>query len=160
VKAPLLAGLLLTGSGLHAQEAPVADPMIPVRHGYAFDRPELLQQQRIFGLAHGVHLLLSACHDKNENADAAQRAYASWHERQREAIGAVRAALAAHHFGAQAGQAQWQDVARALGLRETVYPSLGAISLQEACATLPAALAQERYDFAAQLDTPRDAARE
>lgn len=159
MKALLLACLLLAAPGVRAQDAPADPPLAPVRLGYAFDRPDILLRQRIFGLAHGVHLLLSACHDKNENADAAQQAYATWHERQRETIGAVLTALAAHHFDAQAARAQWRDVARTLGLRETVYPSLGAVSLQEACATLPAALVQERYDFASQIDARHDDAR-
>jgi hypothetical protein len=119
--------------------------------GYAFDNPDLLLRQRIFGLAHGVHLLLSACLDKNENAEAAQLAYDVWHAAQERELDGVRGELAVHHFGAQAERAHWQDVARVLGLRETIYPSLGSISLPDACATLPQALMQPRYDFVEQL---------
>ena len=101
MKALLLACLLLAAPGVRAQDAPADPPLAPVRLGYAFDRPDILLRQRIFGLAHGVHLLLSACHDKNENADAAQQAYATWHERQRETIGAVlRYVSVTEHFAA------------------------------------------------------------
>ena len=157
----LLAGLLLATGSARAQDGPAAtEPLTPRQMGYVFDRPELLLQQRIFGLAHGVHLLLSGCLDKNENAAAVQQAYDAWHAGQRDVLESVRVALAAHHFGEQASRVQWQDVARALGLKETIYPSLGTVTLQEACATLPEALTQSRYDFAAQLETIHDPARQ
>ncbi len=157
----LLGGLLLAGGSVRAQDGlPAAEPLSPLHLGYAFERPDLLLQQRIFGLAHGVHLLLSGCLDKNENAVAAQQAYDAWHAAQREALDAVRITLAAHHYGDQAGRAQWQDIARVIGLKETIYPSLGAIPLSEACATLPEALSQPRYDFAAQLEMIHDVSRQ
>ena len=114
----LLGGLLLAGGSVRAQDGlPAAEPLSPLHLGYAFERPDLLLQQRIFGLAHGVHLLLSGCLDKNENAVAAQQAYDTWHAAQREALDAVRITLAAHHYGDQAGRAQWQDIARVIGLK-------------------------------------------
>ncbi|MFN3883620.1 MAG: hypothetical protein ACK4Q4_02540 [Rhodocyclaceae bacterium] len=131
----------------------VMESLVPVRHGYAFDQPDILLRQRLFGLAHGVHLLLSACLDKDENAAAVQRAYDEWHAAQEPAIEAVRAALAEHHFGARAASAGWQDIARVLGLKETIYPALGTVSLTEACATFPEALGRPAYDFATQLGT-------
>lgn len=131
---------------------PAADtPPLAVRYGYAFEQPDMLLRQRLFGLAHGVHLLYSACLDKNLNAAAVSQAYQAWHAAQAPAIESVRAALADHHFGAQAARAGWQDIARALGLKETIYPSLGAVSLAEACATLPMALSRPAYDFATHL---------
>lgn len=130
---------------------PLREPPTPVRLGYAFEDGDILLRQRIFGLAHGVHLLLSACLDKNENAEQAQQAYDAWHAAQGPAIEAARLALAGHHFGPQADRTRWQDVARVLGLKETIYPALRAVSLREACATLPLALAQPTYDFARQL---------
>ncbi|WP_126447208.1 hypothetical protein [Sulfuricystis multivorans] len=128
-----------------------AKGVVPVRHGYAFDQPDILLRQRLFGLAHGVHLLLSACLDKNENAEAVQRAYDAWHTAQEPALEALRASLAEHHFGAQAPHAGWQDIARVLGLKETIYPALGTVGLEEACATLPLALSRPSYDFVTQL---------
>lgn len=151
--------LLLAVPPVQAEEAvPAGESLVPVRLGYAFDNPDILLRQRIFGLAHGVHMLLSACLDKNENAAAAQQAYDAWHTAQEKVIEGVRGMLAAHHFGNEAERAHWQDIARVLGLKETIYPSLGGVSLQEACATLPQALAQPRYDFAAQLESTNDLA--
>jgi hypothetical protein len=161
VKRLLFVLSLLAATGARAEaeaEASMPEPLMPVSIGYGFDTPDILLRQRIFGLAHGVHLLLSACLDKNENADAAQQAYDAWHAAQEKALDGVCGMLAEHHFGAQASRAHWQDVARALGLKETVYPSLGEIPLQEACATLPQALAHSRYDFAAQLQLANDPA--
>ncbi len=151
LKSWLLALSLLAAPVLAEEAGQVQEPLTPVRLGYAFDDTDILLRQRIFGLAHGVHLLLSACLDKNENAEAAQQAYDAWHATQEKLLDDVRGELAVHHYGGQASRVHWQDVARVLGLRETVYPSLGDIPLQEACATLPQALMQPRYDFVEQL---------
>lgn len=156
----LLRLLALLAVGIaHAEEAVrTPEPPAPLKIGYAFDNPDILLRQRIFGLAHGVHLLLSGCLDKEANADAAQTAYDSWHAAQRDSLEGVRRALADYHFGAAAASTYWQDIARALGLKETIYPSLGTLTLHEACATLPQALAQPRYDFASQLERIDDTA--
>ncbi len=151
--------LLLVAAIAQAEEATsTGDLLVPVRSGYVFENPDLLLRQSVFGLAHGVHLLLSACLDKNENAAAALEAYAAWHATQEKVLDDVRGTLAVHHFGVQAERAQWQDIARVLGLKETIYPSLGGIGLTEACATLPQALAQPHYDFNAQFDLANDPA--
>jgi hypothetical protein len=154
-----LVWLLLAGSCAFAEDTPPPDNderLVPQHVGYTFEQPEILLRQRIFGLAHGVHLLVSSCLDKSEHAAATQQAYDTWYAQQHEAITTVRTALAEHYFGTAAARADWQDIARVLGLKETVYPSLGAVSLQEACATLPQALTQARYDFTAQLELAND----
>ena len=154
-----LFALIMSGLGAALAAEDVADaedptaPPIASRFGYAFERPEMLARQRIFGLAHGVHLLYSACVDKNLNVAAVERAYQAWHAAQAPALEALVNMLRAHHFGPQAARAGWLDIARALGLKETIYPSLGAVSLEEACATLPQALERPAYDFARQLDS-------
>lgn len=152
--------LALACVGAWAEESvPVSDErLVPQHVGYSFEQPGILLRQRIFGLAHGVHLLVSSCLDQSEYAVATQAAYDTWHAQQHAAIATVRNALAEHHFGTAAARAQWQNIAQALGLKETVYPSLGAVSLQEACATLPQALTQARYDFTTQLDLADDTA--
>jgi len=144
--------------GARAEESvSVSDERPAPQHvGYSFEQPEILLRQRIFGLAHGVHLLVSSCLDQSEHAAATQAAYDAWHARQHEAIATVRTALAEHHFGTAAVRTQWQDIARALGLKETIYPSLGTVSLQEACTSLPQALMHERYNFTAQLNLADD----
>lgn len=148
-----LLGMALLTVGLAQAEETVqpTEPLAPRHFGYAFDNPEMLLRQRVFGLAHGVHLLLSGCLDKNENAEAVQQSYDTWHARQSGTLETVLRRLAEHHFGTPA---QWQDIARALGLQETIYPALGAVTLHDACATLPQALQQPRYDFAQQLEQP------
>lgn len=155
MKRPLFPALLLALALSQADTSRASDaPPAPLRHGYALDNPDLLLRQRIFGIAHGVHLLYSACLSKEENAEAVQQAYEAWHPSQEKAIVAAFRSLAAHHFVEQAAQARWQDVARLFDLKETIYPSLGAISLHDACASFPEALRQSRYDFAAQLESP------
>jgi len=159
--ARLLAGVAF--AGMLGVAAGAEDTMLPAqppaRAGYAFERPALLQQQRIFGLAHGVHLLLSGCLDRQENAPAARQSYDLWYARQHGALERVRSVLADHFFVSQATPVRWQDIAHVLGLKETIYPSLGDVPLAAACASLPQALAEPRYDFAAQLEKLDDAAR-
>ncbi len=161
--ASVMLALAVSGQALAETSAPVEQATLPslpsiepVRHGYAFDDPDLLLRQQIFGLAHSIHLLLSACLDKAEDPDAVQQAYATWHPAQESAIEASYRSLAAHHYGALAERATWQDVARLFKLKETIYPSLGSINLQDACASFPEALRQPRYDFAAQLEKSND----
>ncbi len=156
---PAVLALACVGAGAEESVPVSVERLVPLHVGYSFEQPGVLLRQRIFGLAHGVHLLVSSCLDQSEHAVATQAAYDTWHAQQDAAIATVRNALAEYHFGATAARAQWQDIAQALGLKETVYPSLGTISLQDACATLPQALLQARYDFTAQLDTDDTATR-
>ena len=130
--------------------APPALAVLPGRTGYAFDNPEVLARQRLFGLVHGVNLLVSACLGRAQFAEATQAAYDDWQGKQAAAITPLFKALARHYYGERARDARWQDVAGALGLKETIHPSLGNTSLDDACATLPEALARPRYDIAAQ----------
>ena len=118
------------------------------RQGYAHDNPQILLRQRLFGLAHGVSILAAACLDLPEYSVAIQDAYASWHERQAESIELLVKELSRHYFGNRAGEAQWQDVSRALGLKDSILPSLGTVTIDAACASLPQALVLPRYDFA------------
>ena len=53
----------------------------------------------------------------------------------------LRSDLARYFFGKRAKEATWADVAAAQGLKETIHPSLGNISLDDACTTLPPVLA-------------------
>ncbi len=76
-----------------------------------------------------------------------QDAYAAWHATQAGTIKAMAQDLARYYFGPRADEARWQDLARALNLNDSIQPSLGSVSLQDACASLPAALARPRYEF-------------
>ncbi|MDP2824056.1 MAG: hypothetical protein Q8O52_15440 [Sulfuritalea sp.] len=124
-----------------------APELKPKTLGYAFEQPELLIRQRLFGLAHGVSLLAAACLDLPEHSGPIQDAYAAWHARQGKAVGIVAHDLAIHYFGPRAGETSWQDLARALQLGDSIQPALREVSLQDACASLPAAIARPRYEF-------------
>jgi hypothetical protein len=56
--------------------------------------------------------------------------------------------LARYYFAERADQANWPDLARALGLNDSILPALGSVSLEDACASLPQAITGARYDFA------------
>ena len=145
------AAAFLAGAGTTVAADPAPLVPLPGRIGYAFDAPDVLVRQRLFGLAHGVNLLVSACLGRPAHAQATQAAYDRWQGAQHAAIAPLKNALATQYFGLRAGEAQWQDVAAALGLKETIHPSLGGTSLDDACASLPAALQNPRYDIAAHL---------
>lgn len=129
--------------------------VLPGRQGYAFEKPEILARQRIFGLAHGVSLLAAACLDLPAQASAIEEAYAAWHARQAAAIETVVHDLARHYFGPRFAEAQWPDLVKALGLKEDIGSALGEFTLEVACATLPQVLDKPRYDLAALLADPR-----
>lgn len=154
----ILAGILLATLLTVAQaedapqtEAPAqARPALevpPQRMGYDFDHPEILIRQRLFGLAHGLSMLAAACLDLPEHSTPIQNAYAAWHAEQARAIESLVLDLARHYFGPRAAEAQWQDLARALNLNDSIHPSLGGVSLQDACSSLPEAIARPRYQF-------------
>ena len=127
-------------------DAPTLKPM-PQRLGYAFEQPEILIRQRLFGLAHGLSLLAASCLDLPEHSTPVQDAYTIWHVKQAQTIEIVALDLAAYYFGPRAAQAQWQDLARALNLKDSIQPSLGTVSLQDACTSLPEAITQPRYEL-------------
>lgn len=129
----------------------VVDPVplkpLPGRLGYAFNKPDILLRQRLFGLAHGVSLLAAGCLDLPEHTVAVQNAYADWHARHMPALDAIVGDLSAHYFGAQAGAAQWPDLVQALGLKRDIRLALGGLELSVACATLVEAMVKPRYDL-------------
>lgn len=128
-------------------EKQAALAILPGRQGYAFEQPGILIRQRLFGLAHGVSLLAAACLDLPEHSGLVQDAYASWHAKQAKAIETLVHDLARYYFGSSADRSGWQDLARALNLKDSIQASLGQISLQDACASLPAAIARPRYQL-------------
>ena len=154
----ILVGLLLAAllTAAQAEDAPQAEQTAPAkpalevppqRMGYDFDHPEILIRQRLFGLAHGLSMLAAACLDLPDHSTPIQNAYAAWHAEQARAIETLVLDLARHYFGPRAAEARWQDLARALNLNDSIHPSLGAVSLQDACASLPEAIARPRYQF-------------
>jgi hypothetical protein len=154
----VLAGILLAAlvAAAQADDAPKTEtpaqarPALEVpgnRLGYDFDHPEVLIRQRLFGLAHGLSMLAAACLDLPEHSTPIQNAYAAWHAEQAKAIETLVLDLARHYFGPRAAEARWQDLARALNLNDSIHPALGQVSLQDACASLPEAIARPRYQF-------------
>ncbi|CAB1370590.1 hypothetical protein [Denitratisoma oestradiolicum] len=141
-----LALALLLATSLAAAEGITVLPKFPGRGGYAFDKPRILLQQRLFGLYHGVSLLAGAC-DRDEAVGAA---YRRWRDAQGEAIAAARNDLGRYYFGRFAAEATDSQLAQALGLKQTLDATLGKPELGAACATLPEALAKPRYDLAGQ----------
>lgn len=129
-----------------AESLPVLE-VLPKRQGYAFDEPGVLIRQRLFGLAHGLSMLAAACLDLPEHSTPIQNAYATWHAEQARAIETLVLDLARHYFGPRAAEARWQDLALALNLNDSIHPALGQVSLQDACASLPEAIARPRYQF-------------
>ena len=125
--------------------------VLPGRTGYAFDQPEILVRQRLFGLAHGVSLLAAACVELPEQSAATQESFMAWHAQQAAAIEQVVQDLAQYYFGPQAALAQWQDLTRALKLKNHIKQTLGQFEFSVACASLTQAITGPRYDLAALL---------
>ena len=134
-----------------ATETPAATSpaleVLPNRQGYAFDQPEILIRQRLFGLAHGLSLLAAACLDLPTYSQPIQDAYAAWHARQGKTIEVIVHDLAQYYFGPRAAEAQWPDLSRALNLGKSIEPALGEITLHAACASLPEAIMRPRYEL-------------
>lgn len=126
---------------------PGALEILPDRKGYAFDQPEILIRQRLFGRAHGVSLLAAACLDLPEFSASIQDAYAAWHAKQRQAIETIVHDLAHYYFGPRADEAQWPDLSRGLNLPNEIEPALREITLHAACASLPDAIVRRRYEL-------------
>lgn len=130
-----------------AMPAPAALEIRPGHLGYAFDQPEILLRQRLFGLAHGLSLLAASCLDLPGQSVPIQDAYAAWHVRQAATIEVLVRDLAAYYFGPRAAEARWPDLVRALNLTDSIQPALGPVRLEDACDTLPAAIVRPRYEL-------------
>ena len=138
----LFGALMLMSSHAARAEAPV---------GYAFDKPRVLTQQIIWGLAHGVRLLGEACERRGDTAAA--NAYADWRTQQQASIAAAERDLARHYFQRDTALAAELDVA----LKLPAALKLTEAELQPACATLGEALKKPRYDLAHYYAARRDA---
>lgn len=128
------------------------------RAGYAFDKPDILLRQRLFGLVHGISLLTARCVAFPEQVKLVQPAFVAWHEKQANAVVQVMHDLAAYYFEAQASQATWADVAQALKLKTVIDQPLSEFELNAACASLPQALKSPRYDLTTLLAKQPDVA--
>ncbi len=86
-----------------------------------------------------------------EQSVAIQASFLAWHDQQAAAIEQLVHDLAGYYFGPQAVTVQWQDLIRALQLKEHIDQSLGQFELSVACASLNQAITGPRYDLAALL---------
>lgn len=156
--APWLIGMLLCGALpalAVAQSEDAQQPAKPLvveagREGYAFDRPRILAQQRLLGVAHGVSLLALTCLDLPAHLDATLTAYVPWREGQESTIALAQRDLARHYFGMRAHEARWTDLVNALNLKNQLELGAGSKELAAACETLPTVLRRPRYALAAQ----------
>ncbi len=139
MKRPLVAFALLLALSAHADEARV-ERTIP--QGYAFDHPELLATQRVWGIAHGARLLAQAC--AQAGLGEAAEAWVTWLERELPQFLAMSRELAGHYFDEP--DAAPARLAAMLGLPQAL--ALTPEQIEPACATLAEALAQPRYDLA------------
>jgi len=126
--------LLTLAASVHADEKPAPQ-------GYAFDAPEILTAQLLWGVAHGVRLLALACAQSGKGEAA--EAWVRWQERERPNILAAGQVLGSHYFGQE--NVPPDAITAALGLKTAL--ALPPEQLAPACATLPEALAQPRYDL-------------
>ena len=134
-------GVVATAS---AEEPEQADTPMVIPSGYEFDQPELLADQVLWGVSHGVRLLGQACARHGEGVAA--EAWIEWQEREAQQIAAYQAVLSRHYF--QRDDISPDAIAAALGLK----PELDILpeKLLPACDTLAEALKQPRYDLARQ----------
>jgi hypothetical protein len=113
----------------------------PIPQGYAFERPELLADQLLWGIAHGARLLALACAQAGRGEAA--EAWVAWQERERAQILAANRSLGLHYFGK--ADAPADAISTALGLASAL--ALPPEQLAPACASLATALARPRYDL-------------
>ena len=127
-----------------------APPLVSIeRQGYAFEYPRVLAEQRLFGIAHGVSMLAERCRSVEATAQASADAYARWYDQQRLQIEDLKNNLATFYYGPRASEATWPHLVAALNLREQIGLAADSEQLAAACASLPAALQQPRYDLSA-----------
>jgi hypothetical protein len=108
---------------------------------YEFDRPQILAQQLLWGVVHGVRLLGMACHRRGDRTAAL--AYVDWLDGQWQRIRAAERDLSRHYFDRD--QVPLEAIDQALRLKPALERPDA--ELADACGTLPAALSAPRYDL-------------
>jgi len=114
-------------------------------HAYAFDQPELVSAQRVFGVANATLMLGAACDAYPE----ATTAFQAWLVQNQLTMQTLTTTLAAHYRIAQDAPDLRQRVVQAMHLKTAL--DLSPAALAEACPTLPDTLAlphmnlQQRY---------------
>jgi hypothetical protein len=126
------------GAGETALAEPIKQATPPE---YAFDIPEVLTAQLLWGVAHGVRLLARACAESGKHAAA--EAWVDWQEREQPQIMAARRVLGRHYFDVE--DLSPAVISGALGLKPAL--ELSPKVLGPACDSLAQALSQPRYDL-------------
>jgi hypothetical protein len=123
--------------------------------GYEFGKPRLLTQQLLWGLAHGVKLLATACRDEESGAEAIAKAYTEWLDRYRERIDNATRDLSRHYFRQDAVSAE--ELIATLHLKTEL--GLRPDELSTACASFVEVIEAPRYDLELFYVLRQDAAR-
>ncbi len=119
----------------------------PQRLGYAFDRPAILAQQTLFGVAHGVTLLARACALVPSQSAPSQAAYQVWWAKNGSWAEQAERDLARYYFHDRSPEAARLALVKALQLKTELGFATDSPALAAACATLPQALEKPRYDL-------------
>lgn len=114
----------------------------PLAHAYAFDQPELLATQRVFGVGNAITLLGEACIDDAKAAES----YAQWGERNQATLADMTVVLATYYRIFESGGDLQQRVAETMHLNTRL--TLSGNALSEACGSLPATLMLPSMDLA------------
>lgn len=110
-------------------------------HAYAFDQPEVLAAQRVFGIGNAVTMLGVACADDS----AATASYAQWQIVNGDMLKKITLRLADYYrISSNAGDLQ-QRVAATMHLKSQI--SLSESALADACSSLPETLALPSMDL-------------
>jgi len=120
---------------------PESPPKATIPSGYVFDNPQLLTQQLLWGILHGVRLLGITCQIRGYTSAA--EAYLDWMDKQSTRIRAAERDLARHYF--QQESASPEAISAALLLKPML--DISPEQLAAACDSLPLALKKERYDL-------------
>lgn len=120
-----------------AQEAPQAQRP----HAYAFDNPELVSTQRVFGVGNATTLLGQAC----ASFPQAAASYADWLQRNQATLTAMTDTLAIHYRIPVTAEDLQARVASAMQLKTAL--DLSEAKRREVCPNLPDTLALPNMDL-------------
>ena len=110
-------------------------------HAYAFDNPELVSTQRVFGTGNATMLLGQACAGFPEAAAS----YAEWLQRNQTTLTTMTDALAVHYRIPVTEDGLQARVAKVMQLKTSL--DLSSATLDEVCPNLPETLALPNMDL-------------
>lgn len=133
------AGLVLCSWSIMAAAQDGSQAQRP--HAYAFDNPELVSTQRVFGVGNATTLLGQACADFPEAAAS----YMDWLQRNQATLTAMTDMLAIHYRIPVTSEDLQAHVAKAMQLKTAL--DLSSEKLDEVCPNLPETLALPSLDL-------------